>query len=164
VGASARIDPILDLADLLVIRLAALASELSTPAAFTVAWQSNPVQDLADKTLYDPVVWVTDFGATVQTDNNGIILEEFELLVIVQRRLAKFEVADDVCREMSALTAAISNYCRKTILDPEASGNGAVCYRIERERSRDFRQWHEANLYRAELSTHWRRMYTGDEQ
>jgi hypothetical protein len=38
-----------------------------------------------------------------------------------------------------------------------------LCFKIERERARDFKDYHEKSLFRAEVSTHWRKVGGDDE-
>jgi hypothetical protein len=158
-------DTLLDLADALVTALGTLATSLGTTTgegddavrtpAFTASWQADPVADLADSSLLSPAVWVTDFAegdVSLDGSRTGVPIEESEILVILQRKIGKGEDAATICRNMSALASEIRMFCRKSILD------SAVCFKTERTRARDFKEWHESDLYRAEISTHWRRV------
>ena len=166
---TAAVDKLMDLADDLVTALATLAETLGTTTgegenevltpAFAAAWQDDPVADLADSTLLAPQVWVVDFAETHQPADlggqGGVPVCEFELLIILQRKIGEGETPATVCRSMSGLVAEISRYCRRTVV------SDAVCFKTERERARDFKVWHEGDLYRAEILTHWR--WAGDD-
>jgi hypothetical protein len=148
-------DKLLILADGLVQALT--QEEFSLP--FTAEWIDNPVVELTDPELVEPRVWVVDFAEKQETVH-GIPLEEYELLLVIQKRIQPAEDAKTTCRALSGLVSEIVAFCRKTGIAVE--GEEAVCVKIERERSRDFKEYLEKNLFRAELSTHWHKVSDDD--
>jgi len=153
------VDRLMDLADAVGTALGTLATSLGTTVgegeeavttpAFTASWQDDPVADLADSTLLTPQVWVVDFGE-VRGLQEGVPVCESEILIVVQRKIDEGETPATICRAMSALTSEIAQYCRrKKDLD-------AICFKTERRLSRQFGDYHENDLYRAEINTHWR--------
>lgn len=149
-------DKLMALADGLISALS--EEEFSLP--FTAEWIDNPVLELADPELRTARVWVVDFAEREETVH-GIPLEEYELLLVVQQKLDAKSDPSSECRRLSALVSEIAQYCRSTPLIVD--GDAAVCVKIERERSRDFREYHEKLLFRAEVSTHWQKVADGDE-
>lgn len=162
------VDRLMDLTDAVVTALGTLAATLGTTVgegeeavttpAFAVSWQDDPVADLADSTLLTPQVWVVDFGE-LQGVAEGIPVREFEILIVVQRKIDEGETPATICRAMSALTSEIAQYCRRK------KDLAAICFKTERSLARQFGDYHEKNLYRAEVSTHWREAgYDGDDE
>ena len=117
----------MELADGLVAALG--AGEFSLP--FTAEWIDNPIVELADPEIRTPRVWVVDFAEKQETVH-GIPIEEYELLLVVQKKLGPDEVAADECRKLSALMSEIARFCRNTAITVD--GEDAVCVKIERER------------------------------
>ena len=149
-------DKLLALADGLVTALG--EREFSLP--FTAEWIDNPIVELADPELRTPRVWVVDFAERQETVH-GIPIEEFELLLVVQKKFQPTEITAEECRKLSGLVSEIAQFCRNTRI--EVDGDEAVCVKIERERSRDFKEYHEKMLFRAEISTHWQKVSGDDE-
>lgn len=157
---TAPVDRLMDLADALVTALGTLAVSLGSEAspAFAASWQDDPVADLADSTLLTPQVWVVDFGE-VQEVFEGVPVREFEILIVVQRKIDEGETPATICRAMSALTSEIAQYCRRK------KDLAAICFKTERPLARQFGDYHEKNRYWAEVSTHWREAgYDGDDE
>jgi hypothetical protein len=150
-------DNLMTLADGLVEALS--AGDFSLP--FTAEWIDNPIVELADPELLTTRVWVVDF-AEKQELFQGIPVEEYELLLVVQKRFGPEEVPAEQCRNLSGLVSEIARFCRNTML--EVDSEGAVCVKIERERSRDFKDYNEKGLFRAEISTHWRKVGGDDDE
>jgi hypothetical protein len=154
------VDRLMDLADALVTALGTLAVSLGSEEspAFTAAWRDDPVADLADSTLLTPQVGVSDFGE-VQGIVEGVPVREFEILLVVERKIGNGETPATICRAMSALTSEIAQYCRRK------KDLAAICFKTERALARQFGDYHEKDLYRAEVSTHWREAgYDGDDE
>jgi hypothetical protein len=149
-------DKLLALADGLVEALG--EREFSLP--FTAEWIDNPIVELADPELQTPRVWVVDFGERQETIH-GIPIEQYELLLVVQKKFQPTEVTADECRKLSSLVSEITSFCRNTGIAVDS--DEAVCVKIERERSRDFKEYHEKMLFRAEISTHWQKVSGDDE-
>lgn len=152
-------DALLDLADDLVEALDDLAASLDEDEPpFVAAWSADPYLELADGPATK--LWVVDHAVRSLTEG-GVPIEEYELLLVLQRRLD----ADDAegCRTMAALAGAIADFCRGLELDPDNQGNGAVCVRCERQQARDFESLHERGLFRAAILTTWRRTWPGNE-
>jgi hypothetical protein len=148
-------DVLLTLADDLVTALALLAAAIGgedQPAAFSAAWIDDPVMELSDPAFSSAVVWVTDFAEDLNPHADQPLqeCEEFQLLVTLQRKVGEGEERATVCRAMSDLAAQIGRGCRAMDL-------GAICYRVQRTRAREFQAWHELRFWRAELVTYWRR-------
>jgi hypothetical protein len=149
-------DKLMTLADGLVEALS--QGEFSLP--FTAEWIDNPIFELADPELRTPRVWVVDFAERQETVH-GVPIEEFELLLVVQQKLSPKEATAEQCRKLSGLVSEIAAYCRNTGI--AVDGEEAVCVKIERERARDFKEYHEKLLFRAESSTHWQKVSDDDE-
>jgi hypothetical protein len=149
-------DKLMTLADELVKALSASEFSLS----FTAEWIDNPIFELADPALRTPRVWVVDFAEKQETVQ-GIAIEEYELLLVVQKKLGPDEITAEACRKLSGLVSEITSFCRKTAI--AVDGDEAVCVKTERERSRDFKEYHEKRLFRAEISTHWQKVSGDDE-
>jgi hypothetical protein len=132
-------------------------NEWSLP--FTAEWIDNPVQELADPELKTTKIWVVDFAERRQTVH-GMPIEEYELLLVVQKKLTAKNTAED-CRKLSGLVGEIVEFCRMTPL--AVNEEESVCVKIERERARDFKEYHEKLLFRAEISTHWQTVTSDDE-
>jgi hypothetical protein len=149
-------DKLMALADGLVSALAGTEFSL----AFVAEWIDNPIVELADSEFQTTRVWVVDFAERQQTVQ-GISLEEYEVLLVVQKKFVPGEVPAAECRKLSGLVSEITTFCRKTGI--AVDGEEAVCVKIERERSRDFKEYHEKLLFRAEVSTHWQKVNNDDE-
>jgi hypothetical protein len=149
-------DKLLALADGLVDALS--QEKFSLP--FTAEWIDNPIVELADPELRTPRVWVVDFAEAEETVH-GIPVEEYELLLVVQKKFQPTEITAEECRKLSGLVSEIAQFCRNTPI--AVDGEGAVCVKIERERARDFKDYNEKGLFRAEISTHWRKV-SGDNE
>jgi hypothetical protein len=149
-------DKLMALADGLVNAL--MEKEFSLP--FTAEWIDNPIVELADPELRTPRVWVVDFAERQETVH-GIPLEEFELLLVVQKKLGPDAAPAEECRKLSALVSEIAHFCRNNPI--AVDGDEAVCVKIERERARDFKEYNEKLLFRAEISTHWQKVSDDDE-
>jgi len=157
-------DDLLTLSDALVTALNALAETLGSEGtpAFAASWQADALADLEDAALLDPQVWVIDVSEGFQSlgRGEGVVVCEWELLLVVQKKIDRSqETLAAATREMSALASEITRSCRRTVLD---AAGGAACFSTERKFARDFKQLHEASLYRAEIATHWR--VTWDEE
>ena len=133
--------------------------EFSLP--FTAEWKDNPIVELADPELRSPRVWVVDFAETAgdgaRHSHRGVRIalggaEE----VRPERGSPPTE-----CRKLSGLVSEIATFCRNTAI--AVDGEEAVCVKIERERARDFKEYHEKLLFRAEISTHWQKVGGDDE-
>ena len=149
-------DKLMALADGLVKALG--EGEFSLP--FMVEWIDNPIVELADPELRAPRVWVVDFAEKQETVH-GIPIEEFELLLVVQKKFQPTEITAEECRKLSGLVSEITSFCRNTPI--VVDGDESVCVKIERERARDFKEYHEKLLFRAEISTHWQKVGADDE-
>jgi hypothetical protein len=149
-------DKLMAIADGLVAALG--EREFSLP--FTAEWIDNPIVELADPELRTARVWVVDFAEREETVH-GIPLEEFELLLVIQQKLDAKENTAEQCRKLSGLVSELAAFCRNTGI--AVNGEEAVCVKIERERARDFKEYHEKLLFRAEVSTHWQKVSDEDE-
>jgi hypothetical protein len=149
-------DKLLALADGLVQELSQGAFTLP----FTAEWIDNPIVELADPELRTARVWVVDFAEKQETVH-GIPIEEYELLLVVQQKFSPGKVTTEECRKLSGLVSEIASFCRNTPI--AVDGEEAVCVKIERERSRDFKEYHEKLLFRAEVSTRWQKVSSDDE-
>jgi hypothetical protein len=144
-------DKLMALADGLVSSL----TDADFSLAFVAEWIDNPIVELADPELQTTRVWVVDFAERQQTVQ-GISLEEYEVLLVVQKKFVTGEVPAEECRKLSGLVSEITAFCRMNGISID--GEEAVCVKTERERSRDFKEYHEKLLFRAEISTHWQKV------
>jgi hypothetical protein len=154
-------DGLMAAADQLVIALNGIAELLGAGSgpAFRAKWEPDPLLELSDAPS-TPIVWVVDFAEARQpaylssTAQAGLPVGEFELLVVVQQKVAgDRDAAAAQVRALATLTSQIARHCRETILP---FGDGSICFQTERTRSRDFEELHTKKLYRAEIGTHWR--------
>jgi hypothetical protein len=120
---------------------------------FKAEWTDNPIVELADSELSATRVWVVDLAERAETIH-GVPLEEYELLIVVQKKIGPQENAAEECRDHSLLVNQIARFCRDIELTVE--NDEAICVKVERERARDFKEYHEKMLFRAEIHTHWR--------
>ena len=133
--------------------------EFSLP--FTAEWIDNPIVELADPELRTPTSVGGGFRRAAGNACTAFPIEEFELLLVVQKKFGPDEVTTEECRKLSGLVSEIARFCRNTRI--AVDGDEAVCVKIERERARDFKEYHEKLLFRAEISTHWRKVGGDDE-
>lgn len=145
-------DPLMQLADAL---LAGLVAGVPT-AQFTAQWKDDALAELSDATLETTQVWVVDTSESLLPANDGIPIEEFGLLIVVQRKMLAGEDWPTKCRELSALVSAITRYCRRTSLI-EAS-----CVRTVRNPARNLDDYHRLDRFYAEIQTTWHRTLDDD--
>jgi len=158
-------DKLMDMVDALIAQIeAAKADEESSPfsLAFDAEWSDDLNAVLSDPTLLVPQLWVIDSGESLlpawesSASQQGCPVEEFELLLVVQKKLSKDTDRKTQCRQLSALVAELTRFCRKTtILD-------ATCIRTKRDPARNWEVYSADNLYRAAVSTTWHRIYGDD--
>lgn len=141
-------DPLMDMADGLV---AALNAEFA--AEFTAVWKDDALANLSDEALRSTTVWVVDEAESLSTDEGHVPLEEFGLLVIVQRKLVPTDDKPALCRTLSDLVARIARFCRRTQIA------GAVCPNIARKPARDLGDYNKNDRFYAEILTTWRRVH-----
>lgn len=153
-------DPLLELADALVAALAAA----NLPQAITATWQASHEMSLDSPDLAElPQVWVVDAGEALpaayasSAAQAGLPVEEFDLLVVVQKKLENQAAPESECRQLSGLVSAIARFCRRTIL------LDAACYEVKRPGSRDLSALRGDGLYRAFIHTSWRRVFDDEE-
>ena len=135
-----------------VIPVGPPTASFAAPATQT-ATVASPMEDQPTEAA---AVWVVDVSERLLpsyvANAAGCDCEEFELLVIVQRKLDIGEPPAEVCRAMSGLVARLTRFCRGVeILD-------AICVATVREHSRDFEDWVGKGLYRSQILTTWRRV------
>ena len=144
-------DHLLDLTDGLVSLLNAATFSQSIDAE----WQDDPTIELDDAALKSPVVWVIDYAFS-QLTRNGVPIEEYELIVVVQKKLDAKTDGKTQCRALSGLVNQLELFCRTTpiVFDGEA----AVCFGTKRETARDFGEYVTNGKFDAEFSAFYRRV------
>lgn len=138
-------DPLLDIADALVT---ALTEAFEDDA--TVAFGEDALVELSDEDLLEPHVMVVDASAGLIHDH-GLAMEEYGLLIVVQRKLAADSVRSTVLRAMADLSWQVARFCRSAVLE------GAVCVKAVRQPARDLADYHALDRYYCEIQTVWRR-------
>ena len=147
-------DPLMDLVDATVVALT--AGEFSL--AFTARWKDDALAELSDGDLETPQVWVVDSAESLPDADGGVPLEEFGVLIVLQKKFAEDEDRPSACRNLSALAAEITRFCRATVLE------GAVCVKTVRNPARNLDDYHNLDRFYAEIQTTWRRVYEDDDE
>jgi hypothetical protein len=142
----------MNLADALVTLL-----DTGTPSlSFDVKWTDDALAELADQALRTPQVWVVDSAENLlpaSAAQNGCPIEEFELLLVIQRKLDADDDKPAEIRKLSLLAAEITRVCRRaTLLD-------AACVQTQRKPARNLGEYHGKDLFYAEIITTWRRVF-----
>lgn len=156
-------DKLMDMVDELLVQIqAAKADEDNNPfsLAFDAQWSDDLNAMLSDEALLVPQLWVIDSAENLlpaAASHNGCPLEEFELLLVIQKKFTKDTDRKTQCRALSGLVAELTRFCRKTtILD-------ATCIQTKRDPARNWDVYSTLDLYRAAIVTTWHRIYDDDE-
>jgi len=126
----AATDPLLDLTDAIVAALA----DGTFSSAFAVQWKDDGLAALEDAELLTTQVWAVDTAESLlpayesTSSGHGVPVEEFKVLLVIQRKFAEGEDKPAACRELSALAAEITRFCRATAIED------AVCVKTVRDR------------------------------
>ncbi len=154
-------------ADLLMNLAAAVSVDLATkfptatigaqqtPIAFT--WEANPEIDGRDQRLQKPLVITLDWAERLQSEN-GMDVEEFDLLTIVQMNLSAKVNEKTTVQALSALTAAIARFLRPRDESHaiEVNGEVVVCVKVSRSPARNIEEHKTNSRFYAEIISTWK--------
>jgi hypothetical protein len=149
-------DRLLDLCDAIVSSLATAFPTVSiddTDLDVTVAWTSNPKVDISDSAITSPLVWVLDWGETLDTEN-GVPYEQAEVLIVVQMKRGATQTDSTFVRAMSALASQITRHFRPR--DGSFELTDANCTMAQRRYGKDLADWNNDGRFYAEIATSWR--------
>ncbi len=126
-----------------------------TPVAF--AWEANPEIDVRDPRLQKPLVITLDWGERLQSED-GMDVEEFDLLTIVQMNLSAKTNEKTTVQALSALTAAIARFLRPRDKSHalEVDGEVVFCVKTSRSPARNIEEHKTNSRYYAEIISTWK--------
>jgi hypothetical protein len=122
----------------------------------TITWPIDPSVELKDEQLRDPLVWVIDFGETLEEEGD-VTHEQFEVLIVVQMKLPAGEDEESTAttiRTLSAFAANIARHLRP--IDGSLYLGEALCVKVIRKQSRGLQDMSEKRRFFAEIQTTWR--------
>lgn len=148
------LDPLMDMAD----SLAAALVGLPACQGAAVQWKDDALATLSDETLATTQIWVVETAESLLPagERHGAPVEEFGLLIVVQRKLAAGEDRPSTCRQLSAIVAAITRHCRQTVIQD------ASCVKTVRTPARNFDDYARNDRFYAEIQTTWQRVLDDD--
>lgn len=142
-------DPLMEMVDGVV------ASLITLPvcSGATIEWTDDALAELADENLLTTRIWVVDASERLPdaAESHGVAVEEFGVLLIVQRKFAAGDDKPTKTRELLGIVSAIVRHCRKTTI------HDATCVRAVRESSRNLKDHNQNDRFYAEILTTWRR-------
>ena len=133
--------------------------QTGTPSSpFTIEWKDDPSIELSDQALLTTQVWAVDmahclipaFESTVAA-GRGCPMEEFEVLLVIQRKIAKDANQPVVVRQLSLLVSELAAVCRANVVED------ATCVKTQRKPARNLKDYHDQDKFYAEILTTWHR-------